>query len=260
MTVLRRRTLALLAAPLALALAACGGGSDDATGSGPTGEPIPTVAAPAGQSWVETAVETPEGGVRIGNPEAPLKLVEYASHTCHVCADFSKEGAAELEEYVASGRVSYEIRNLIRDSIDLTIAMLARCGEPTVFHPLANQAWQNFDPLMASVQSNPAALEQASQAPPAQRLQAIGQAAGLIDFFAERGISRDQAMQCLADTEQAQQIATMSQQQSDELQLTGTPTFILNGTKLTSTSWGPARTATGTDPGLEAALQQAGAR
>ena len=243
----RRLSLAVLAAPLALGLAAC---SEEAEEGAPVGEPIAAIAAPAGTSWVETAAVTPEGGYVIGNPDAPLKLVEYASHTCHVCADFSKQGAAGMDEYVATGVVSYEIRNLIRDPIDLSIALLARCGSPEAFHPLANQVWGAFDDLMATVQANGAALQQAQQAPPAQRFQAIAQAAGVLDFFAARGISRDQAMQCLADTDKAQQIATASQTQGDELKITGTPTFFLNGSRLEPTSWAA----------LEPLLQQAGAR
>ena len=244
----RRLAFALCAAPLALGLAACG---DEATEGGPPrGEPIAHIAAPAGQSWVETAAETPEGGFVIGNPNAPLKLVEYASHTCHVCADFSKQGAAPMDKYVETGVVSYEIRNLIRDSIDMTIAMLARCSGPAAFHPLANQSWQSFDELMATVQSNGAALQQAEQVPQAQRFQAIAQASGLLDFFAARGISRDQAMQCLSDTAKAELIATRSQTQSDELQLPGTPTFFLNGQQVEGTSWAA----------LEPVLQAAGAR
>lgn len=228
----RRAFAAFLAAPLALALAACG--SSDEAAAPPQGEPIAPIAAPAGTSWVETAAETPEGGFRIGNPEAPLKLVEYASHTCHVCADFSKNAAAKLDEYVATGVVSYEIRNLVRDPVDLTIAMLARCSGPGAFHPLANQAWQNFDPLMATVQGNGAAVEQASRAPEAQRLQAIAEASGLLEFFAQRGISTDQARQCLADTAKANQIAERSDTQAQELNVTGTPTFFLNGKRLTT--------------------------
>ena len=73
MSTLRRLPIALCAAPLALALAACGDTTEDAV---PTGEPLAPIAAPAGTSWVETAAETPEGGFRIGNPEAPIKLVE----------------------------------------------------------------------------------------------------------------------------------------------------------------------------------------
>lgn len=248
MSRIRPILLALLAAPLALALAACGDSAEEQ--GAPTGEALAPIAAPAGTSWVETAAVTPEGGYVIGNPDAPLKLVEYASHTCEHCAAFSQDGAAALDEYVAKGTLSYEIRNLVRDPLDLTIAMLARCGTPQNFHPLANQAWQNFDAVMGRVQANGAALQQAQQAPEAQRFQAIGEASGLIDFFAARGISRDQAMQCLADTAKAQQIAAASQTQADELQLTGTPTFFLNDRRLEPTTW----------EGLEPLLQNAGAR
>ena len=246
MSMFRRIVLATLSAPMALALSACG--SDD---EAPVkGEPIAAIAAPAGQSWVDTAAVTPEGGYVIGNPEAPLKLVEYASHTCPHCAAFSQEAAGKLDEYVAKGTVSYELRNQIHDPIDLTIALLVRCGTAQSFHPLANQAWQNFESLMTTVQSNGAALEQAQQVPPAQRFQAIAQASGLLDFFAARGISRDQAMTCLADTAKAQQIADASDKQSEELNVTGTPSFFLNGRLVPGTRW----------IDIEPALQNAGAR
>jgi len=247
MSSLRRLAFALCAAPLALGLAAC---QEEAGDVPPRGEAIAPIAAPAGTSWVETATETPEGGFVIGNPDAPLKLVEYASHTCHVCAAFATEGAPPLDEYVETGVISYEIRNLIRDPIDLSIALLARCSGPAAFHPLANQAWQNFDALMATVQANGAALAQAETAPAAQRLQAIGEASGLIDFFAARGISRDQAMQCLGDTDKAQLVSTRSDTQSEELELSGTPSFFLNGQAIEGTSWAA----------LEPVLQAAGAR
>ena len=249
MTPLRRIALTAVAAPLALALAACG--SDEQAAEGPpTGEPIAHVAPPAGTSWAETATVTPEDGYRIGNPDAPLKLVEYASHTCPACAAFSTSGAAALDRYVETGVVSYEIRNQVHNALDLTLAMLARCGEPATFHPLANQAWGQFDSLMQTVQAGGAALDAAGQQPPATRLQAIGEAAGLLDFFAARGISRDQAMTCLADTDKAQQVAENSQTQSEELAITGTPTFFLNGNRVEGTNWAS----------VEAALQQAGAR
>ncbi|KRA82892.1 thioredoxin domain-containing protein [Altererythrobacter sp. Root672] len=244
---IRQVSFAILAATSALALAACGEKTEEGA---PKGEPIAAIAAPAGTTWAETAVETPEGGFRIGNPEAPLKLVEYASHTCSHCAEFSQKGSGPLDEYVNKGIVSYEVRNLIRDGLDLTIAMLVRCGTPETFHPLANQAWANFTPIMDHVQANAAAVQAAMQSPPATRFQAIADSAGLFDFFAARGISRDQAMMCLADTAKAQKLAEESQKQADELKLTGTPTFILNGKVIEGTSWEV----------LEPALQAAGAR
>jgi len=241
---LRRAALFAFAAPLALAVAACG---DSAKEGLPTGEPIAHVAAPAGTSWVESAAVTPEGGYVIGNPDAPLKLVEYASHSCGVCAAFSQEAAGPLDEYVASGVVSYEIRNQVHDAMDLTIALLARCGSPQAFHPLANQAWGSFNEIMQNAQD---ALQAAAQAPEPQRFQVIADTSGLLDFFAARGISRDQAMQCLADTERAQSIVDASNSQSEELGITGTPTFILNGSKIEGTNWAS----------VETALQNAGAR
>ncbi|HSG35410.1 MAG TPA: thioredoxin domain-containing protein, partial [Sphingomonadaceae bacterium] len=224
---LRKASLLALSAPLVFALAACGGSSDAGSEELPAGEPIAHIAPPEGQAWQDIAAETPEGGFVIGNPDAPLKLVEYASHTCHVCADFSQDGAEAMNGYVNSGVVSYELRNLIRDPVDLTIAMIIRCGDPALFHPLADEAWANFDELMQTVQANSAAISQAAAANPDRRFQAIAQSSGVLDFFNARGVSSEQAMQCLADNARAEQLAERSDEQSEQLNITGTPTFFL---------------------------------
>lgn len=236
-------------AALALTLAACN--SDDTGEGAPSGDAIDPIEAPAGQSWVETASETPEGGIVVGNPDAPIKLVEYASHTCGACAQFSQTGAASIEnDYVASGRVSYEIRNLIRDPLDLTIALGARCGAAESFHPIANQAWGDFQNIMQTAYANEAAYNAALQQPPERRFVALAQLAGLPQFFAQRGISADQLATCLADTDKAAEIYKNSNDQAAELNITGTPTFFLNGRRVDENSW----------PKIEEALQNAGAR
>lgn len=248
MTLFRRTTLALMAAPIALALSACGS-SDDKTGE-VTGEAIAAVPAPAGQSWNETASESPEGGYIVGNPDAPLKLMEYASLTCPHCAVFSQDASGPIEKYIDSGVVSYELRNQIHDPLDLTMAMLVRCGTDESFHPLSTQVWANLEPIITKAQANPEALNAAIQADANTRYQKIAEAAGLIDFFAARGISRDQAMQCLANGKEAEQIASNSETQSEKLNVTGTPTFFLNGKLLEGNTWAQ----------IEPALQKAGAR
>jgi protein-disulfide isomerase len=249
MTTLRRLAFATLAAPLALGLAACDSGTEETAGL--SGEPIAAIAAPAGQSWVDMATKSPEGGYVLGNPDAPIKLVEYASHTCGACAMFSATGAPVLEEkYVTTGVVSYEVRTLIRDPLDMAITVLARCGAPEAFHPRASQAWAALGQFSQTLQSNGAAMEAAMSAPEGQRFVMIGQAAGLIDWFAERGLSRDQAQTCLADTAEITALAEQSQKQGEELDITGTPTFLLNGKKLDVNQWTQ----------LEPLLQQAGAR
>lgn len=249
MTKFRRAALATLAAPLALAVAACG--SDVEEGEIPEGDAIAAIDAPDGQAWADMASETPEGGFVIGNPDAPIKLIEYASHTCGHCAEFSEAAAAPLrDKYVASGVVSYELRNQIHDPVDLTYALLARCAGPAAFHPLAEQGWENLSDFFETLQGNQAAYEAAAQQQGAGLYQGVAQAAGMIDFVAQRGISRDQAMQCLADEGKASAIAAASTQQSNELNVTGTPTFFINGRNVGTQNWNT----------LEPMLQRAGAR
>jgi protein-disulfide isomerase len=93
MTTLRRFVALALALPFALALAACGGSKEDDTAP-PKGGPIAAIAPPAGQQWGDVASETKDGGFVIGNPNAPLKLVEYGSHTCSHAPNSRSRAAA----------------------------------------------------------------------------------------------------------------------------------------------------------------------
>ena len=82
-----------------LALAACSGGD---TAGAPKGEPIAKIAAPAGTAWVDVVSKTELGGYKMGNPDAPLKLVEYGAITCPGCAQFAVQASEELHEIVNS--------------------------------------------------------------------------------------------------------------------------------------------------------------
>lgn len=248
MTISRRIAFATLAAPLALALSACGDSAGDELNAD---EPLEHVAAPQGQSWTDVVEVTEADGYLMGNPNAPLKLIEYASLTCGACANFAQTGADPLkEEYVSTGVVSFELRNQVHNAFDLTLASLARCSAPESFHPLAHQVWTNFQQMMGEMQGAQAQLANVGQLPEDQRFVAIADAAGFLDFFAARGVSRDQAAACLADSEAVMAIGTRSDEQSEELGVNSTPTFILNGRVLDERSWDD----------LEAVLQAAGAR
>jgi protein-disulfide isomerase len=248
MTAFRSASLVFAAT---LALAACNSKDAAPAGEVAEGKPAAAVPPPAGQTWSEVASFTPEGGVVEGNPNAPIKLVEYASHTCSHCAEFAATGIEPLRtKYIESGRVSYEIRNQIHDPIDLTFAVLARCTGPEAFHAFAEQGWANLGPMFQNIQANSAALEAAQAATGAARMDGIAQAAGLYDFFAQRGVSRDQAKTCLANTETATKIAANSDSQSTDLNVTGTPWFFINGTSVGTQNW----------QSLEPMLQRAGAR
>jgi pyruvate/2-oxoglutarate dehydrogenase complex dihydrolipoamide acyltransferase (E2) component len=133
------RSLKILTASFAvLALASCGGGGT--TGEAPKGEAVAAVAPPAGKQWIDVVSKTAEGGYLIGNPDAPVKLMEFASLTCHVCAQFSKDSGSDFHDnFINNGKVSYEFRNFVRDELDLMAARIAQCGANEAMLPLTEQ-------------------------------------------------------------------------------------------------------------------------
>jgi hypothetical protein len=96
-------------------------------------EPAPAL-APAARDWTATVVQTAEGGFRMGNPDARIKLVVYASITCPHCATFAASGTEPLmADYVRGGQVSWEYRPFLIFPSDPGIFQLLACRGPTEF-------------------------------------------------------------------------------------------------------------------------------
>ncbi|RYD40267.1 MAG: protein-disulfide isomerase, partial [Sphingomonadales bacterium] len=71
-----------------------------------SGAALTLVAATPAPAWSSTVTTTPIGAFLVGNPAAKVKLVEYFSYTCHVCADFAKAGTLPLKTgYIDRGLV-----------------------------------------------------------------------------------------------------------------------------------------------------------
>ena len=55
----------------------------------------------------------PEQGITLGDPKAPVTMVEFADPQCPICADYSKGAFAGLvDKYVKSGEVQMQLRLL----------------------------------------------------------------------------------------------------------------------------------------------------
>ena len=240
-------------APLAFALAltACGDATEGEAGAS-SSETVEAVEAPAGQKWSETVAKTDAGGIVMGNPDAPLKLVEYMSITCSHCKDFGEQAFAPLRDnYIESGKVSFEIRNFVRDPLDLSAAILSRCGGEGPFFPLTEQALGYQETMFEKAQGmGEATYSSILQSDPKVRFVRLAEQLGLIAFFQQRGISEDQAKACLADTAAAEKLMNDTQKASEEFNIEGTPTFLLNGQKVEGTNWAM----------VETKLKEAGAR
>ena len=244
------RALLLATLPLTLGLAACDK-KDAATGEVASAEPIAKIAAPAGKSWAETFATTPDGGYLMGNPDAPIKVIEYGALSCSHCADFSEKGFAKLrDDYIASGRVSYELRLFLLNALDMPAVLLATCGAPEATIPLSEQFWGWQREMFTKMQANEAAMQQVNTLPPEKRFAGIAQVTGMSEFFASRGIAAAQGATCLADTAKATTLATRNEDWAKKYDITGTPTFFINGNKAGVATWEE----------FEPMLQKAGAR
>lgn len=244
MTITAKARLLAIASIAALSLAAC-----DSGGAGASGDALPKVAAPAGQTWSNVVTATQDGFI-MGNPDAPLKLIEFASPTCSHCAEFSKEGAEALKsEFVDSGRVSLEIRPFMLNPMDLAIASIANCGGTERFFPLLENVYATQEELIQGIQSaDQAAAQSALQS---QNFPAFARAIKLDTYFAARGMAAADIDTCLSDTAKVTRWQESTQRNSEQFEITGTPTFVLNGEVLANA---------GTWDAVRERLEAAGAR
>lgn len=68
------------------------------------------------------------GDMALGDPNAPVTIVEYASMTCPHCASFTKEVFPKIKEtYIDTGKVRFIFREFPLDLTAAAGSMLARC-------------------------------------------------------------------------------------------------------------------------------------
>src|SRR3954470_4637664 len=229
------------ATALALALAGCGGGGSGNNIAAATNNaaPLPQIAAPNHGDWSEVATMTDRGSYLLGNPNAPVKLVEYASITCPHCAEFTATAATPLRErYVRSGQVSWEYRPYMIFPTDPGVFLLLHCLGPQPFFRVAEQLYADQPNWVGRVQAlPPEQLQQLDALPPAQKAAALVRAAGLDQFFRQRGLPEARMNSCLADNAALQQLQQISTRGTNEDGVTGTPTFFVNGEKLEQSDW-----------------------
>lgn len=224
----------MLAATAILALAGCGEKT-----ANKASEPAKTISAPAGSSWTETTSITSYGGMMMGNPNAPIKLVEYGALSCSHCAEFSEKSGTELRAMVNKGTLSYEFRTFMLGPIDIPASLLARCAGPGPFFPIAEQLYAAQADWLGKTRDISEA-EQATYATmtPLQLSTTLATKLGLDTFVQQRGISSDQVKACLADGKATDALVKMSQVGQEEFKVQGTPTFVINGITVENTaSW-----------------------
>jgi protein-disulfide isomerase len=206
-------------------------------------------AAPAARDWSRVVAATPEGGFRMGNPAARVKLVEYGSLTCPHCAAFAREGEAALvQKYVRAGRVSYEFRNYVLNGIDVAATLATRCSGPSGFFPMAQTLYVTQPVWVARINGlSPAQKNEIKALPEGRRLVRLAQIGGLTQVAARYGVAPARAASCLADAGALDRLGKIVEA-ANALGVEGTPTFFINGVKADTNTW----------TGLEPLIRNAG--
>jgi protein-disulfide isomerase len=137
-----------------------------------------------------------------------IPIVEYGSLTCPHCATFSREIFPELKkDYIDTGKVKFIFREFARNPLDVAAFVLARCiGDDKAFAAIE---------LLFSQQDKWAFVDK-----PLEPLLAAMRPAGL---------THDQAMACLKDQDKANAIVAIGKRATEEIKMTGTPTFVIDG-------------------------------
>ena len=151
----------------------------------------------------------------IGNPDASVTVIEYASFTCPHCASFHASTFKDLKaDYIDTGKINFIHREVYFDRFGLWAGIVARCGEN------AENRYFGIADLIYEQQSVWARQEDPNDI--VASLRNIGKTAGLSDGDLDA---------CFQDADKAQALYAAFVKNSEADNVTGTPSFIINGEK-----------------------------
>lgn len=146
----------------------------------------------------------------LGEPAAPVTIVEYASMTCSHCGNFDKNTFDALKtDYIDTGKAYYVFREFPLDQLAFAASMAARCAPQDKYFPIIHTLFRN--------QSAWAYVDNPAQALVAQ-----------LEPF---GFTGDSFAACLKKPDIATGITTIAQTAQQEFGVNSTPSFFINGEK-----------------------------
>ena len=154
------------------------------------------------------------GDIVLGNADAKVTVIEYASFTCPHCGAFSINTFPKVKEaYIDSGKIRFILREVYFDRYGLWASMAARCGGEPGFYPMAEQflsrqkVW-----LKAAEDQIPAEIKKIARL---------------------NGLTDEQFTACLSDGKYAESLVEAYKTSATADEVTSTPTFIIGGEKTT---------------------------
>lgn len=154
----------------------------------------------------------------LGDPEAPITFIEYASFTCPHCASFHAGAFKDLKaDFIDTGKVKFVMREVYFDRYGLWAGMVARCGDGVRYFGIIDLL---FEKQQEWTQGEPAQI--------AANLKQIGKLAGMDDATLDA---------CLQDAAKAEALNAFYQKNATADGIRATPSFVINGELVSNESY-----------------------
>lgn len=160
----------------------------------------------------------------LGNPKSKVVLIEYGAPSCPVCANFNAQAIPRLKaNYMDTGKIFYVFRVFPLRPDDGSAEKIARC--------LPEDKYFAFIDLLFKNQSK-WDVEFSFENPALAKPEGVHD--GLVLLGRIAGMSREQVDQCMVNKAEDDRINKGAADGEARYSITGTPTFILNGTNIGS--------------------------
>lgn len=158
----------------------------------------------------------------LGNPKAPVVIVEYLAPTCPYCAHFAADVFPEIKKaYIDTGKALFVLRIFPLSQADGAVAGLAKCQQPERYYDFLDLAFK----------------KQAMWDPDGYQIPDVE--AALIQLAGMAGLKPDEAKRCMHDEQEFDRIDKLSKDAVERYHVEGVPTLVVDGTVVPddATSW-----------------------
>jgi protein-disulfide isomerase len=148
----------------------------------------------------------------MGNPKAPVTLLEYAAPTCPFCARFAMTAMPGIKtSYIDTGKVFYIFRAFPINAPDGPVEAIARCLPPDKYFAFIDLMFRN----------------QAKWDPDGHDIPDVH--AAILQMARVMGVSAERADQCIADKREQARMNSVAEDGVARYGIPATPTFVING-------------------------------
>ena len=151
----------------------------------------------------------------LGDPKAPIQVIEFASASCSHCAAFNNTVFPAFKaKYIDTGRVHYTLKEFLTPPNEVSAAgfLLARCAGKDRYFPTLDAVFKAQDAMFQSGDFH----------------------GGLLGIAKAQGLTEAQFTACLSDKAAAQALNARVQKAVSQDKIDSTPTFIVNGVNIGS--------------------------